>query len=59
VNRSSKVKTTKQRQSGAGVKQTKSGVPYRGANFVTQRAESSKKGAARSAAARRSAGGNK
>jgi hypothetical protein len=53
MNQSHKVQATRRRQSGAKSKTIKPGLPYRGANLVAQREESTKKNAARSASSRR------
>ena len=48
-----KVRTTKVRQSGTAASATKAGKPYRGANSVAQKDESSKKNARKAAATKR------
>lgn len=53
MNRSHKVKATKVHQEHSGTKQSKAGKTYRGANYVAQKTESTKKNTARAAAARK------
>lgn len=53
MNRSHKVKATKIHQEHAGTKQSRAGKTYRGANYVAQKTESTKKNTARAAAARK------
>jgi len=53
MNRSHKVRATKQLQNGAKPKSVKAGKPYRGTNLVTQKVESTKKNAARTASSRK------
>jgi len=53
VNRSSKVKATRQLQQGSATKQVKAGKAYNGANYVAQKDASAKKGAAKTAASRK------
>jgi hypothetical protein len=55
MNQSHKVRTNRQRQTGSKTKTVKPGIPYRGANLVAQREESTKKNASRSASTRRAA----
>jgi hypothetical protein len=54
VNRSHKVKATRQLQQGAATKQTRAGKAHNGMNFVPQKDASAKKGAAKTAASRKS-----
>ncbi|HSG80313.1 MAG TPA: hypothetical protein VLD62_12080 [Acidimicrobiia bacterium] len=53
MTRSHKVKATRQPQQASAGKETKAGKAYKGANFVTQKEASTKKGAARTAASRK------